>query len=311
MAIASFDKYFLNLPPLDRQKDFHAFWKKGIDSVRKVPLDAVTKKSSRKSWGRFAVYDISFQGFMKTRIFGTLHVPKGVKKPRVIIHVHDYNRLGEINRNILNDSAAYYFMTLRGHDSLLELPAEEQTTPGFMIENIMDPETYYVKAVYLDTIRAIDMLRLVPEINCSDIGVMGKGFGAAAALFTAAYSDRVRGLVLDSPAFCNLVLGQNLAVSDLANEINEFVSAVKAKKKDVKTNLTYFDAINFSDMVRCPVLATMGLRDSESPPECVMACFNHILSEKYIEVYPEQGHEAGGEAQFIKSINWLVNQINR
>ncbi len=311
MAAVSFDKYFLNLPPLDRQKDFHSFWKKAVTAVKKVPLDAVTKKSSRKSWGKFTVYDVSFQGFMKTRIQGTLHVPKAAKKPRVIIHVHDYNRFDDINRNLLNEEMAYFFMTLRGHDSIQELKEEERTSPGFMIENIMDPETYYVKAVYLDTIRAIDMLRLVPDINCSDIGIMGKGFGAAAALFTAAHNDRIRGLVLDTPSFCNLVLSQNIASSDLSKEINEFVSGLKGKKKDVKTNLTYFDALNFADMVTCPVLATIGLKDTEAPPECVMACFNHLLCEKYIEVYPEQGHEAGGDAQFSKSISWLLKRVNR
>ncbi|HQL83535.1 MAG TPA: acetylxylan esterase, partial [Spirochaetota bacterium] len=108
----------------------------------------------------------------------------------------------------------------------------------------------------------------------------------------------------------HLPLSQNLSVSDAAIEINEFVAALKSRKKQVKDNLTYFDALNFSDRIECPVLATVGFKDSIAPPECVFSLFNHILSEKTIEVFPEEGNTAGGNEQFKKSIGWLSARIN-
>jgi cephalosporin-C deacetylase-like acetyl esterase len=178
-----------------------------------------------------------------------------------------------------------------------------------MIEHILDINTYYVKAAFLDVYRSIDVLRLNKDLDCSIIGLLGKGFGAAAALFTGAFSDRVKALVLETPSFSYLPLGQNISTGDAAEEINEFISSRKGKKKVVKDNLTYFDAINFSDRISQPVLATVGLKDTISPPQCVFALFNHLECEKTIEVYPEEGNEAGGTEQFKKSLQWLGERM--
>ena len=62
-------------------------------------------------------------------------------------------------------------------------------------------------------------------------------------------------------------------------------------------------------MVICPTLAIVGLKDTMSPPECVMALFNRLQCEKTIEVYPESGNNAGGEEQLKKSVKWLKKQV--
>jgi cephalosporin-C deacetylase len=312
MPLSNFDKYFLNLPPQDKKSDFDQFWEKSITEIKKIPLETELVKNSRKSTSRFTSYDVSYKGFTKSTITGEFLVPRRASKPKIIIHIHDYNSLVQYPQQILEESTAYFFITLRGHNDIVK-PVEsdeEHTSPGYMIENILDRDTYYVKAVYLDLHRSVDMLRLIPDINCNSIGIIGKGFGAAAAIFTTAFSDRVSALVLDTPAFCHLPLSQNIAESDATREINEFVATVKSKKKQIKDNLTYFDALNLTDKIHCPVLATVGFKDVISPPECVFSLFNHIRSEKVMEVYPEEGNTAGGNAQFGKSIRWLVARIN-
>lgn len=312
MPISSFDRYFLHLPPLDRKADFDAFWDRAIAEVKKVALEPELAKNNRKSSHRFTVYDASYKGFTRGAVTGELLIPRKTRKPRVIIHVHDYNSPARYPQQVLDESASYLFLTLRGHHDLIvpvETGDEEKKTPGYMIENILDRDTYYLKAVYLDVYRSIDMLRLMPDVRCDAVGIIGKGIGAAAGIFTAAHSDRIAALVIDTPAFCRLPLSQNISDSEATREINEFISAGKNRKKQVKENLTYFDALNFADRIGCPVLATVGFRDTASPPECVFSLFNHILSEKTIEVYPDEGNRAGGGEQFRKSLEWLVARI--
>jgi len=313
MPLSNFDKYFLNLPPQDKKNDFDQFWEKAIAEIKKIPLETELVKNGKRTTHRFASYDVSYKGFTRTTVTGELLIPRGTPKPKVIIYVHDYNSEVQFSQQTLDDSVSYFFINLRGHTEIVRHAdtEKEPASPGYMVENILDRDTYYVKAVYLDLYRSIDMLRLIPDINCSAIGIIGKGFGAAAAVFTTAFSDRVAVLVMETPAFCHLSLSQNISESDASNEINEFVSTVKAKKKQIKENLTYFDALNFADRIGCPVLATVGFKDTLSPPECVFSLFNHIRSEKVIEVYPEEGNTAGGNAQFKKSIQWLVKQINQ
>jgi cephalosporin-C deacetylase len=152
-------------------------------------------------------------------------------------------------------------------------------------------------------------LRLINKIDCNKVGIYGKGFGAAAGFFTAVFSSRVGGIVMDSPLFCNLPLSQNTSQSNVAREINDIINVQRTKKNQIKKNLTYLDLINFSRSIICPTLFITGLSDMISPPECVMGLFNNIQSEKTIEIYPDSGNEAGGEDQVLKALNWLTNAI--
>jgi len=309
MAKSDFDKFFLNLPPFDRQSDFRQFWKKAIAEVKKIPLDTEIKKT-RGGSSAFTVYDVTYRSFMKTQVHGKLFKPKK-KKAKIVILVHDYNEPPRFDHGSLDQNTAYFFIELRGHALINKKRTEEELSPGYMIENILDRDTYYMKALYLDVLRSIDMLRLIADLDCSQIGIIGKGTGAAAAVFTAAHSQRVSALALETPAFCNLPQSQNLSTGPAATEINEFIAATKAKRKLIKTNLTYFDSLNFSDMISCPALVTVGFKDTDAPPQCVFSLFNHLLTEKTIEVYPDSGHDGGGTIQEKKSIEWTSQILNR
>lgn len=309
-AYSDFDKFFLNLPPFDRENDFDQFWKKSIADLKKIPMEPLFNLKSSRAHHGFIQYEVAYTSFLKYQIFGSLYIPEKAKKPSVIVHIHDYNRKPVIEAEILNQTAAHFFISIRGHENLNSKDQAENKTPGFMIENIFDKDTYYIKAVYLDVYRAIDTLRLMPDIDCGQIGIYGKGIGAAAAVFAAANSDRISALVLDTPSFSYLPVLQNLSTSDASKEINEFIELHKIKKKQIKTNLTYFDCINFSDRIDIPVLASTGFKDTISPPQCVFALFNHLKCDKKIEIFPDEGNSAGGKKHFIKSINWLADQIS-
>lgn len=312
MAFTDFDKYFLNLPPLTKESDFYYFWKKSISDVKKIRIDPVITQNEKKSTNKFDVYNATYNGYLKTQLNATLLLPNHKKNSKVIIHIHDYNSSNNYNQQSLNNKTAYFFVALRGHNTIKTNNQNEQKSPGYLAEHILDIEKYYAKSVFLDVFRTVDVLRLIPELDCSGIGIMGKGFGATAAIFTAAFSPRIEALVLDTPSFCNLPISQNISTSDASNEINNFMKGRRNKKiqLQLKKNLSYFDALNFSDKIKCPVLTTVGFKDSISPPECVFSLFNHLLCEKIIEVFPDDGNEVGGKKQFQKSIKWLAERIN-
>lgn len=307
MPNSTFDKFFLNLPPFDRESDFVSFWDKAYSEIKKVSLNASVQQEKTSS-GKFGKAKLSYKSFLKVQITGTLLVPKKAEHPPVVIVVHDYNSKPEINEDLLDETLAYFFILLRGHGILDEVEIEAgevDASPGYLIENILDKESYYLKAVYLDVLRAIDALRLVAKLNCAKIGIVGKGLGAAAAMFAATKSERVVALALHTPSFCYLQRSQNESDGFVAREINDYIAADKANRSRIKQNLSYFDAMNFADMINCPVLATVGFKDTISPPACVFALFNHLLCEKTIEVYPEEGNTAGGDGQMKKSLAWI------
>ncbi len=309
--INDFDRFFLHLPPLEREKDFDAFWIKAFNELKKIPIDPIVEKSEEYSSGRFELHNTSFNGSGRYRVKSNLFIPLDFDKPKVIILIHDYNQPFEPSEETLDPELAFFFLQMRGHEFFFDNlknsnnnRKEERKSPGFMIDSILETRNYYVKNIYLDVYRAIDFLRLHDKIDGSRIGIIGKGLGASAAVFAAGFSDRIRSLVLDSPSFCYLELSQNISRSDATNEINSFLAGNQSKKKVIKKNLSYFDSINLSDRINIPTLAAVGLKDSFSSPECVFALFNHLKCEKTMEVYPEDDHNAGGKEQLKKSILW-------
>jgi len=308
--INDFDSYFSQLPPFDREKDFHAFWDRSIRELRDVPMEAAVEPNKRRLKPGFKHFDVGFKGLNRSRTTGRLLVPERIERPRVVVVFPDYFRPNRYLDYELDPSVAYFFLDLKGHDILnFEETGEERKTPGYMADNILDIENYYVREVYLDAYRSIDMLRLRNFLDCSSIGVIGKGFGAAMAVFAAGYSGRVKALFLDTPSFAYLPMSQNISKNDAAMEINGFIERHRTKNRQVKKNLTYFDALNFADAVTCPSMVTAGFKDPFSPPQCIFALFNHMLCDKTMEVYPDQGNEAGGEKQFRKTLEWMVGIV--
>lgn len=317
-----FDRFFLNLPPLDRADDFNSFWNSSIARLSKIPIEPHFNK--KKIINNFEVFEVIFKSYGKSQVHGELYLPVNTGKPKVIILIPDYNTNQWPMVKSFDSRVAYFSLKLRGYDIFKteregtekrlknnrNVQKESEKSPGYMTENILNIKSYYIHNIYMDACRSVDTLRLFNKLDCGQIGIIGKGIGAAAAIFVASVSTRVKAIVLETPSFSYLELSQNISESDSTKEINTFLSNNRGKKNIVKNNLTYFDAVNHSDKISCPVLATVGLKDTISPPECVFALFNHIRSEKTIEVYPEDGNEAGGKRQFSKSIEWLMKIIN-
>jgi cephalosporin-C deacetylase len=310
-VISDFDRFFLHLPPLDREKDFQSFWDRSIGELKKIPMDPALEKNGSPPSINYEIYNTSFNGAGKYKVKGNLFLPLNSTKPKVIILIHDYNQPFEPVEETLDTGLAYFFLQLRGHEFFSKIQKnnisnvkEDRKSPGFMVDSIAEIQNYYVKYIYLDVFRSVDFLRLNGIIDGSRIGIIGKGLGASAAVFAAGFSDRIKSLVLDTPSFCYLELSQNISRSDATNEINSFLSGNQSKKKIIKRNLSYFDSINLSDKINIPTLASVGLKDNYSSPECVFALFNHLKCEKTMEVYPEDDHSAGGKEQLKKAIQW-------
>ncbi|MCX8122670.1 MAG: acetylxylan esterase [Spirochaetes bacterium] len=306
MALVSdFDRYFLHLPRISHPENFDTFWQNAINELKKIPIDVQYVHNKRKSTGKFSAYDMTYVGYNKMQLFATLYIPDKITKPRVVILFHDYDDMESYSQFPIDLPFAYCFVELRGHRNIMHFDQEENKYPGFMAEGLLDKDEYYVKGLYLDGLRTIDALRLHNELDCSKIAIIGKGLGSAVAVFTAANSNRVVALVLDTPSFCYLEMAQNIAKSTIANEINSFIEQHRSKKSLIKKNLSYFDTLQFVNQVTCPVLTIVGFKDILSPAECVFALFNHLRCDKTIEVYPEEGHSAGGIEQQKRMVEWI------
>ena len=305
---ALFDKYFMTFPMFDRCDDFFTFWDKSISELKKIPVEPLHVKSKDNRQSGFESFDIRFRSIRKNEIEGKLYTPQSSSKTVIIFH--DYNETEYYNSFKLDPEFSYLFITLRNHQHIEKKAViqnaqkKETVSPNFFAENIHDKTSYYAGYIYLDALRSVEFIRLFRALSSSDIFIIGRGAGAACAVFTAAYSSRVKAISMDSPALCYLSFSQNHSKNELTSEINKGFAGQK-NKNEIKKNLTFFDCLNFADKINIPVQMSLGLKDVTNHPQSAFALFNRFLTDKTAEIYPDSGYESGGEKQWVKSLDFF------
>ena len=173
------------------------------------------------------------------------------------------------------------------------MPNTYGMTKGWMTQGILDKDTCYYKAVTADALRAVEWVLAQPETDPDRIVVMGGSQGGGIALLAAAFHPRVRAAVADIPNMCQMDFGIFNSTGSLT-EAAEFVNRHPEHLERVLTTLSYYDAVNCAERIACPILVSVGLKDTVCWPETVYAAYNAIASpDKAIIAYPFAGHYTG------------------
>ncbi|XDD48907.1 acetylxylan esterase [Leptospira sp. WS92.C1] len=300
MAI-SFDECFQTYPELHTPPDLEDFWSEAIRDLKNFPIKKQSKALLKGSIIKETIYDISFQSWQNVTLMGTLVIPRKRGDLPVVIHFHDYaHERPAIIKGLTETGVAQLIIDLRGHGSQLVRPqlkegevADPDWTPGYFTKGLDGKDSFYMKGLYLDVIRAIEFLRLSEGIDGENIILSGKSMGASLAVFGAAFTNRVKGLILETPNFCHIDDTQLKLETSWTKEINQQLASSKTKKTAMKKSLAYYDSINFSKKIKVPTLVSVGLDDKISHPKSVFALFNHMNCDKRMQVYPTEGNEAG------------------
>ncbi|MCR9143279.1 MAG: acetylxylan esterase [bacterium] len=344
----SFDECFQTFPPISAPADLDRYWNKALLQLKKAPVDPRARLLISKSLGRESRSEVSFAAHDKTRIEGILSVPRTRGKVPAIISFHDYHDPHpDLDRSSRQEGLAHLSVYLRNHgpDSPgagdapgatgnetggrtttaagSRVPAGVAGTggatgapklPSLFRQHGLDPiEDSYVFSCYLDAVRCVDFLRLQKGIDASRIGLIGRGFGAAQAVFAAALmKDNVAALVLDRPGFLWFGAWLEDSISDLAGEMGSILGNVSPRKKGrLKKNLAYLEPLNWSESLEQPVLAAIGLEDEINPPRAAFGFFNHLKTDKSMEIYPDETTDPEGREQFKKSLRFLAEHLQK
>lgn len=264
-----------------------------------------------------AHYEVSFQSYKNTTLHGIFVQPRTVRNAPVIITFHDYGfPLIEEKDHKLSGFARLY-MELRGHNTLQETIRPHQahrtplTSPPRSGYNPDAPEDSYMYAVYLDSIRVLDFLRLQKGVDITRMGILGEGLGASLAVFAANHRNAyILGLALERPAFGWIHHWLEESSSPLAMEIRTQLQELAPRHRTkIKKNLEYFDPINFIEGIRAKSIVSVNMEDALSPPRSVFGLFNHMKSEKIMDLYMDLSQDPGGMKRRHKSYEHLIEVL--
>jgi len=280
--------------------DFDEFWKKQLESIRNI-RPAVDIHFKDYPVPSVEVADIEFVSWDGTILKGILVKPKNMDKCPVILSFHGYTGSCGLPIDFLKWTSmgiAVYAFDVRGQGASPDFArySNGTRTPGWMLQGILNPDSYYYTNVYKDIWMQFNWITSgEAPVKHTKIALAGSSQGGGLALSLAGLVDGIDAVISDYPFLTQFERALKIAPAGPYLEIVNYFKVSDPQYKTYETvlrTLGYIDCVHFCGNIHVPVLMQIGLEDDVTPPSTVFAAYNHLSSEeKTIEVYPQYSHE--------------------
>ena len=169
-------------PKVTKQPDFDEFWEQTLKELEAIPYEYTLTPYNYPVFG-VRVYRISFLSFGNATIDGWIAMPSGNGPFPGLVLYHGYNWAFDGN---LHDTVNWaladmllFQMLCRGQqgNSVDNIVSSSGSTSGWMSKGIQSKNEYYYRAVYMDAVRAIEVLSKMEEVDETRIGLTGGSQG--------------------------------------------------------------------------------------------------------------------------------------
>ena len=296
-------------PALTRRPDFGTFWAETLREAAE-PLEAEVRPVEYPV-PEVQVFDVRYDGFRGARIGAWYVLPQreAMRSPLPgLVFYHGYSGSRSDVFSYLPwvlQGYAVFAVDVRGQSGVSTDPGAYSMghVRGWMTKGILDEREYYYRGVYVDCVRAIDVLCAQPEVDAERIGVTGGSQGGGLTLAVAGLDRRPAVAMADVPFLCHFERPLEISDAYPYREIADFLRRYPGTDERVFRTLSYFDGMNLAASIVCPTLVTVGLEDTVCPPSTVFAAYNWIDAPKSIDVFRYYAHEVPGTHSVTK-LGW-------
>ncbi len=305
-------------PDVPEPDDFDAFWAATL--ADHCPSGPAVLSPVESRLALVDAWDVTFPGFDDHPIRAWLLLPAGAEGP--LPGVVEFNGYGG-GRGLPHERLAwvsagyaYLFMDTRGQGSgwggggdTPDPVGSGPAAPGFMTRGIEDPEAYYYRRVFVDGVRAVQVLRSLPQVDADRVAVTGGSQGGGIAIAVAGLVRGLVGAMPDVPFLCHFDRAVGLTDRDPYHEIVRYLAVHRGADERVFRTLSYFDGVNFAKRTTAPALFSVAQLDPICPPSTVFAARNHWAGgDADIVEYAFNEHEGGGPWQWRRQADWLASR---
>jgi len=294
-------------PEKNKEKDFDGFWQDKIKYLRSEPVEYSMEKIDYIV-PEIDAYKVIYKGYKDAPICGHYITPKSASNSHlpVILIFHGYTgNKGPISLNVRWPLMGYAVFTvdIRGQsgESIDNRYYKGPSYAGYMTKGIFNKDDYYYLGVYLDCIRAIDFLADREELDMERLCITGVSQGGGLSLATASLDNRPKLVISEIPYLCHFRRAvewaeeaKNITYLEIANLIREYPE----REDEMFRTLSYFDNLNLCGNISAKTVISCGLKDIICPPSTIFAVYNHISSEKYMELLPYSEHDYSAAMRF-------------
>jgi len=310
MPLAELQRY---RPTVNEPEDFDAFWQDTLTRARAAG-GAPVFTPIPSPFENLDVYDVRFPGFAGDPVAAWFIVPRGAERAPAVAIFQGYGGGRGLPQEWLAwPSAGYATLVVdtRGQGSRQDdgggTPdphGSGPAVPGFMTRGIASPETYYYRRLFTDAVRAVDALMAHPAVDPARVVVAGASQGGGIALAAAGLHPDVAVCLPDVPFLCHFERAVGFTDADPYDEVVRYLRVHRGSEEGVFRTLSYMDGVSFAARATAPALFSVALHDLICPPSTVYAAFHAYGGPAEIVVYPFNGHEGGGSAQWALQVEF-------
>jgi cephalosporin-C deacetylase len=288
--------------------DFDEFWRRTLGEAAEIPLDVRTKQV-KTGLRTVEVYDVTFAGYAGHPVRAWLRLPRlPIGEPGPLPGVVQFHGYGSGRGHALDDllwaSAGYAHLLMdargqgggyAGGDTGDPVGSGGPTQPGFLTRGLESPEAYYYRRVFVDAVRAVQVLRGCAQVDSARVAVVGASQGGGIALAVAGLApDAVAALYAQAPFLCDIRRATRITDAAPYHEIAVYLATHRTAVERVFETLGYFDGLGFAARASAPAWFSAGLMDGVCPPSTVFGAYHAYDGPKHINLWQYNGHDAGG-----------------
>lgn len=296
--------------PQTKNDDFEAFWQKEVAQLRAVPIH-YERRQLTLPYNTFDAYEITFNTHDDTIVTAYYCVPRTPRKtPTPCVAVfHGGGGMDGIFPEIVATGVCTFSMDTRsqGGKTYDRAPYDvmDDYRGALMTHGVLDKSGFYMKNIYLDAVRCIDVIATLPEVDPSRIVTYGCSQGGALSIVAAALSGKVIKAYPCVPSYCCLERRVE-AGSGVFGATKNFLWKHPEHTDTVMDTLSYFDINNMVSLLTVPTAFFLGLTDPTCIPEFVYSPYAHTTAPKSIVLAPFQPHAISTAYK-----RWLHEEFSR
>lgn len=279
--------------PQNAKADLADFWQSQIAFLRTVPL-SVSRAKLDRPYKSFTTYEITYNTHDETIIHAYFSVPVGQegKKLPCVVYYHGGGGQKSIYADVVATGVCCFAMDVRSQAGTSIDQAEYTLTDNMgnlMARDLTDKNSFYMRNIYLDAVRAMDVVATLPEVDPEKIVTFGASQGGALSFVASAFSGHSRKCYSCVPSYCCLHNRIELGTG-VFGPAHKLLQVHPELTDAAFDTLTYFDINNLVSFLKVDTDVCLNLSDEICIPQFVYSPYSHITAPKQIHYYPFQPH---------------------
>lgn len=279
--------------PQNCPEDLEQFWQSAFAQLRAVPLQVKRKKLRTPYDKTMSTWELRVNTHDATELVAWFSCPaNATQKLPCVVYFHGGSMYKSLHHDIVATGVCCLDMDVRGQggESIdrADYPCGN-INGALMTRGLLDRNSFYLRNVYMDAVRMLDVAASLPEVDPERIVTYGGSQGGALSIVASAFSGHSKKCYTIFSSYCCIRQRVEKGTA-IFKSVNEYLKRFPEDTDRVMENLSYFDVKNLVSFLKVPTDFCLGLADDICLPQFVYSLYHHAKCEKTITILPFTPH---------------------